>query len=69
MGYESKTTACTTIKGHLLAHPGYSAISVFRSRQKTIYHILCLNLRAVGTGNYGHEREFAKYHPVQDMMD
>ena len=64
------TNVCShTIKGHLLSHPGYSAISVLGSRQKTTYHILCLNLRAVGTGNYQRECGFAKYHVVRDMMD
>ena len=41
----------TTIKGHLLGHPGYSAISFSESRQKTQYHSLCLNMRAVGYRN------------------
>ena len=40
-----------TIKGHLLSHPGYSAISCSGSRQKTKYHSLCSNLRDVGYRN------------------
>ena len=38
------------------------------SRQQIIYHSICLNLRAVGTGSYQHEHKFAKDHPIWDMM-
>ena len=38
------------------------------SRQQTTYHSVCLNLRAVGTGSYRHECEFAEDHSIQDMM-
>ena len=52
--HDCKNEQCATtgtIKGHLLGHPGYSAISCSGSRQKTKYHSLCSNLRAVGYRN------------------
>jgi len=38
------------------------------SRQQTTYHSVCSNLKAVGTGSYQHECEFAEDHSIRDMM-
>jgi len=47
-----------------LATLGTQPFQYLGSRQQTIYYSVCLNLRAVGTGSYQHECEFAKNHPI-----
>jgi len=59
---------------HILSKVTYSAtlgtqpFQYLGSRQQTTYHSVCLNLRAIGTGSYRHECEFAKDHSIWDMM-